>query len=132
METDLHFTQIFEEIIHSGLNTFIADCNIISSDQYGFLKNKGTKDALASISDNIYSNLNLNNPIDVAFLYLAKASDTVDYKILLGKLCKYGIRRVEYDLIKNYLANWYQVMKTIKVKSNKREGKIGVSQRTVS
>lgn len=35
-----NLAKIFEKIIHARLYKFIVECNIISSDQYGFMKKK--------------------------------------------------------------------------------------------
>ena len=39
------------------------------------------------------------------FIDLKKVFDTVDYVILLSNLQKYGIKELEYDWFKSYLAN---------------------------
>lgn len=126
-----NLAKIFEKIIHARLFKFVMECDIISSDQYGFMKNKGTKDALASISNHIYTNIDANNPTVITFLDLAKAFDTVNHNILLNKLYKYGIRGIAYDLIKNYLTDRLQVVKINKIISKKCVVKLGVPQGTV-
>lgn len=72
-----------------------------------------------------------NNLTVIAFLDIAKAFDPVDYRILLDKLHKYGIRGIAYDLIKDYLTERLQHVRIISVKSNSREVKIGVPQGTI-
>ena len=74
---------IFEKIIYNRLYAFLSACNIISDKQCGFVKNRGTTDALSYLTNIIYSNLDKSTPIIVAFLDLAKAFDTVNHKILL-------------------------------------------------
>ena len=76
------------------------ECNIISEKQYGFARNKGTTDALDYLTNKIYSNLDNSIPIIAAFLDLAKAFDTVNHKILLEKLDRYGIRGIN-DLLED-------------------------------
>lgn len=53
-----NFAKIFEKIIHKRLYRFFIGSGILSEKQFGFMKNKGTKDALAVISNYIYKKLN--------------------------------------------------------------------------
>lgn len=71
--------------------------------QFGFRKNRGTKDAQAFVSSDIIINIDKKNPAIGTFLDLAKAFDTVNHEILLKKLSRYGIRGLLYDLLKSCL-----------------------------
>ena len=53
----------------------------------------------------IYFNLGKSIPIIAAFLDLAKAFDTVNHKILLEKLDRYGIRGNALKLLTSYLSD---------------------------
>ena len=81
-----------EKIIYSRLYKFISKINILSNKQFGFVKGRGTKDALKNITNILYNNLDKSKPIIGTFLDLAKAFDTVNHYILLQKLERYGIR----------------------------------------
>ena len=74
--------------------------NLISNKQFGFLKIKGTKDALQYVSKYIYDKLNQHTTVIATFLDLEKAYDTVNHNILLRKLYRYGIRGNILNLIK--------------------------------
>ena len=55
------------------------------------------------------------------FLDLAKAYDTIDHRILIAKLEKYGIRDVPLQLIESFLTNrqQYTTIKSTKSATNK-------------
>ena len=59
---------------------------------------------------------------------MAKAFDTVDHKILLDKLQKYGIRGEPHKLLANYLNNRQQCTIINKIKSDQYENNYGVPQ----
>ena len=75
------------------------------------MKNKGTKDALAFITNYICNNLNDDKHIIATFIDLAKAFDTVNHNILLNKLENYGIRGLPLKLMESYLNNRKQRVK---------------------
>ena len=52
-----NIANIFEKIMYNRLYSFLKDCNILSDSQSGFVKGKGTADALNKITDIIYSHL---------------------------------------------------------------------------
>ena len=76
-----NIAKIFEKIIHNRLFSFLQQCNIISYAQYGFVKGRCTTDALNTISEIIYNNLDKSIPFIVTFIDLAKAFDTVNHKL---------------------------------------------------
>ena len=75
-----NIAKIFEKIIYNRLYNFLKDSNILSETQYGFVKGKGTTDALNVITDIIYKHLDKSKPLIITFLDLAKAFDTVNHK----------------------------------------------------
>lgn len=126
-----NIAKILEKIIHSRLYNFIINNKIISENQYGFLKNMGTRDAFSNITNIVYNNLDKGIPIIVAFLDLAKAFDTVNHRLLLDKLYQYGIRGSAHRLLNSYLNNRKQRVKVNHTISSYREVKVGVPQGTI-
>lgn len=126
-----NLAKIFEKIIHHRILNFIIKHKILSKQQYGFMKNLGTKDALNYITNLIYEKLDKSTPIAITFLDLAKAFDTVNHKILLDKLYNYGIRGKAHEHILNYLQNRKQCVKCNDYVSDYCEINTGVPQGTV-
>ena len=65
------------------------------------------------------------------FVDLSKAFDTIDHKILLTKLQRYGIRGNTHDLIKSYLSRRHQYTEVLGKKSESLTVEYGVPQGSV-
>ena len=99
------FSKIFEKLVHKRLSKFISKYNLINDNQFGFLKNKNTSDAILEFLDNLYDSLN-NNQLHLAlYLDFSKAFDTVNHDILMSKLFHMGFRNEIYSWLKSYLSN---------------------------
>lgn len=98
-----NIAKIFEKIVHCRLFKFCIDCNLISDNQYGFVKKRNSNQALNKVTNIILDRLDNGKPIAITFLDLAKAFDTVNHKILLDKLYNYGIRGCAHKFITSYL-----------------------------
>jgi hypothetical protein len=66
-----------------------------------------------------------------AFLDLRKAFDTINHKVLLNKLMKYGVKDREYDWFAYYLSGRSQFVSYQDVQSDKRSISYGVPQGSV-
>lgn len=87
-----NLSKIWEKLLHSRILNFLNKHNIISKLQYGFCKGKGTKEALAKVTEIIYNALDSSRPIAAIFLDLAKAFGAVNHEILIHKLANLGFR----------------------------------------
>jgi hypothetical protein len=126
-----NIAKVFENIMNTRLINFLNKHEIISDKQFGFVKNRGTCDAISFVTEYIYKNLDKNCPTIVVFLDLAKAFDTVNHTIFLNKLEAYGIRGDVLDLLKNYLTNRMQCVKVNNNISESMNVTIGVPQGTI-
>jgi len=76
------------------LKNFLDRRKIPSSNQFGFLKKSLTFMPVHDMVDKITNAIDSKHFAIGVFINLAKAFDTIDYCILLNKLCHYGIRGV--------------------------------------
>ena len=83
--------------------SFFHKHSLFSKHQFGFLKNRSTKDALYDFSENIYDALNAKEHNISILIDLKSAFDTVNHSILLSKLEMYGIRGHGLNWVKSYL-----------------------------
>ena len=81
------------------MESFIAQHNMLSASQYGFLKTPSTQHAILDIVSTIQTNIFSCG----VFIDLKKAFDTVDHKILLHKVDHYGFRGVINKWFSSYL-----------------------------
>ena len=62
-----NIAKVLEKIMHKRIIIFINKCDILAKNQYGFRKNKSTKDALTLISNVMYGKLDKSTPIAIFF-----------------------------------------------------------------
>jgi hypothetical protein len=103
------FSKIVEKLMYNRLMSFITKNNILNDSQHEFHEGKLTEMAaqvfLEDIQKAVEKKINL---IGIFFIYLSKAYDVLDHKILLYKLDAYGIRGIVNQWLKTYLCNQKQ------------------------
>ena len=105
------FGKIFEKVIAKRLTDFFNANNILTSHQFGFRKSYSTELAAVDVYDQLLGKLHEKQITCAIFLDLAKAFDSVNHRILLEKLNKYGVRGPALMLLKSYLSNRRQYVK---------------------
>lgn len=126
-----NIAKIFEKIIHSRIYNFLRNTGRINSKQFGFLKNKGTADALDEVFDAVYNGIDEDKAVAATFIDLSKAFDTVNHEILCQKLYHDGIRGIALQLLRSYLENRRQSVKIGTAHSTELDVELGVPQGTV-
>ena len=97
--------KIIEKLTYKRLSNFLDINNLIYSLQFGFRPKHSTTHALINLTESIRQSLDEGSFGCGIFVYLQKAFDTVDHKILLHKLGYYGIRGICNDWFKSYLSD---------------------------
>lgn len=125
------FSKLLERCLKVRLMHFLSENVLISQNQFGFLENKSTDDAIYKMTSYLYEALDSGQKALAIFLDLAKAFDTVNHQILIKKMEAMGIRGVPLDLFKNYLSDRLQVVKVDNTFSIPKKLELGVPQGTV-
>ena len=77
------FNRLFERILANRLMSFFEKNKVITSKQFGFLRNHSTEHAILDLKEYIMNGLGMKKITGVIFLDLKKTSDTVSHDILL-------------------------------------------------
>ena len=91
----LFFSEILERIKHNRLYLYLTENNLLYNKKFGFQKGRSTDHAIGQL---LVYRLRV-------FIYLSKAFDTVNHKILLTKLLHCGIKNKSLDWFSCYLFN---------------------------
>jgi hypothetical protein len=97
-------SKVMERIIVDQLSEYLKCNNLLSTQQYGFLKNSSTIDQLLDSHLDWVNNQNNGIATDVIFLDFSKAFDSVVHTKLLVKLTGYGIQDDLLRWIQNFLS----------------------------
>ena len=84
--------KLLEKVAYIRTLEHFENNNFLSKHQFGFRKYLSTEYAILDMHEKLLNNLEKKLSSCAIFLDLAKAFDSVDHKILLRKLCRYGIR----------------------------------------
>ena len=123
--------QILEKLIKDRIMSFLNKHNILYPYQYGFRKDYSSSHAVLDLTTTVYDATNDKKLACLVMIDLKKAFDTVCHERLLLKLNNYGIKGNAYDLLKSYLTNRYQYVRTNNNSSTLKQIKYGVPQGSI-
>ena len=104
--------KLLERIIMKKLYNYFSNNNLFCTDQHGFIKGKSTLTNLISTTNDINNLLDRRKTnVDIIYLDLAKAFDTVSHCKVIAKLRQYGIGGNVLNWINHFLTNRKQYVK---------------------
>ena len=121
----------FERLIKQVLLDHLHSNNIISQHQHGFLSKKSTETQLLECLNDWTSSVDRGKFVDVFYLDVAKAFDTVSHEKLLAKLESYKICGKLLKWIKAFLTGRTQYVAVNSSFSNEKLVSSGVPQGSV-
>ena len=101
----LTISKLLEKLMYKRTYYFLEQTDQLYHSQYGFRKSHSCETAIMELVSSIIKGKEDGFYTLALFIDLSKAFDTVDHKILLDKLDKYGIRGIAKDWFRSYLTN---------------------------
>ena len=90
-----HIPKLFEKLVDSQLREYLQSHSFITHSQSAFMKLHSTQTSLHNVIEYVPDNINENEINGICMFDLAKYFDTIDHKLLLKKLSKYGLSGTE-------------------------------------
>ena len=100
-----HVAKIMERIINKQFVNYLTKHDFINVDQSAYRANHSTTTALHRVMEDWLEALNDNQFIGIVYLDTKKCFDSIDHKILLHKLKRYGVVDIENKWFNSYLNN---------------------------
>lgn len=125
------FEKILEKVVYLQFLDFILEKQILNKFQSGFREGYSCESALQYIINEWKEAKDKGRMTGVIFLDLKRAFETVDRKILLSKLGKYGISGIVRKWFDCYLKNRRQTVKCEDVVSCEKSIDVGVPQGSI-
>ena len=123
-------SKVFERVVHSQLNEYLTQNNLLYELQSGFRSSYSTDTCLIHLTDYIRLECDKGNYTGMLMLDLQKAFDTVNHDILLTKLKCLGLNDIAVSWFHSYLNGRTQVVNVDHSLSSARSISCGVPQRS--
>ena len=125
------FSKIIEKLFATRLDSFVDKHQLLSNHQYGFRSGRSTSMAVMEVVEALSSGIENKEYAVGVFIDLKKAFDTIDHRILLQKMERYGIRGVASEWLKSYLQERQQYVHIKNTNSDTQKVTHGVPQGSV-
>ena len=124
-------SKILEKIVHKYMMHYLSQNSIISPNQHGFLRNKSTLTNLLLTLNELTKALDEKNNIDIIYIDLAKAFDSVSHPKLLHKLEKLGFGGEVLTWLGAFITNRPQSVKVNNASSSVFHAQSGIAQGSI-
>ena len=97
--------KIFEHLIHSQIDQFLEQHNLLTKSQNGFRSNHSTVKTVFDFTSDLINSYNVQSDILAIYIDFKKAFNTVNHSLLLDKLPSFNFGENTCQLLKSYLSN---------------------------
>ena len=123
--------KIMESLVTDFIMSHLLLNNLLSSNQYGFIKKRSTVLQLLKLTDDWTKSLDDNVQVDIVYTDFEKAFDKVPHHRLISKLKAYGLDSTLVAWIRAFLTDRFQKVKINREFSDNKEVLSGIPQGSV-
>ena len=123
--------KLMEKVVHKHLTKMAHDLGLVSSKQCGFVKGKGTGDAVFELANTLYESRDKGEVTCAVYIDFSKAFDSIHHGLLIQRLSKLGITGIMLKWIASYLENREQSTLLNNHRTTQRKVLFGVPQGSV-
>ena len=123
--------KIMERVLKKHINKHLSANNLITSSQHGFRSGRSTQTQVLECLNDWTQALDVDKSVDVIYLDISKAFDTVSHTKLCHKLRKYGFHGPVLKWIEDFLSERSQFVQVNNSRSDNARVKSGVPQGSV-
>lgn len=111
----MHSKEILDKFITKLLYEHL--CEVISTNQHGFMKNRSTVTNLLEITQLLHENIKVAQ-IDVIYFDYSKAFDHIRHDLLAAKLSKFAMPYNFYRIVMNFVIGRKYLLKMDNIETN--------------
>jgi ribonuclease P/MRP protein subunit RPP40 len=123
--------KILESILKDAILSHLDKFSLLRDSQHGFTRGRSCLTNLLQFLEDVTSNVDIGNPVDIIYLDFAKAFDKVPYRRLVQKLLAHGIGGEILGWVQNWIVGRRQKVSINKSYSEWKEVLSGVPQGSV-
>ena len=124
-------SKIIEKVVHAQLSQHLNHNKFLYHHQYGFRRGHSTVQAVAQLNNWTLQYMDQGKVVGSLFVDISKAFDSLNHKILLGKLDSLGVSSQSLRWFKSYLSERKQSVVINGSVSDPRSIQLGVPQGSI-
>ena len=98
-------SKVLERVVHTQTSAYLDHLGLLYKHQYGFRRGRSTVQAVGHLNNSVLDAMDGGKVTGMLFLDISKAFDSIDHKILLGKLEHIGLSARSLRWFKSYFSD---------------------------